>query len=174
MPVPFTSAPVRNHSNVDSTRAADSLHNLPMPAKHPPRPAPAPLPAVARAVYLGLALFFLLLGAVGIFLPVLPTTPFILLAAWAAARSSPRLLAWLQDHTIFGPMIRDWRQGGVVRRRAKWMATAVMAASGVYLLGWSGAPRWAAISAIACMSAVALWLWRCPETWTEGNPATPH
>ena len=70
----------------------------------------------------------LLLGVVGAFLPVLPTTPFVLLAAWAAARSSPWLLNWLENHTVFAPMIRDWRRGGVVSRRAKWMATVMMGA----------------------------------------------
>jgi hypothetical protein len=109
-----------------------------------------------------LALLCLLLGIIGIFLPVLPTTPFILLAAWAAARSSPRLLGWMEDHTAFGPMIRDWRRGGVVRRRAKWAATVVMAASAVYLL-YAVRPRWAAFTAIACMATVLLWLWQRPE-----------
>ncbi len=137
-----------------------------MPLPRPPLPRPqaltAPVLALLRWVYLGLALLFLLLGIIGIFLPVLPTTPFILLSAWAAARSSPRLLGWLEDHTAFGPMIRDWRRGGVVRRRSKWMATSVMAASGAYLL-LSSHPSWAAWLAIACMSTVAVWLWRRPE-----------
>jgi len=115
-----------------------------------------------RWVYLGLALLFLLLGVIGLFLPILPTTPFTLLAAWAAARSSPRLLYWLQEHTVFGPMIRDWRRGGVVRRRAKWAATGVMTVSASYLL-WAVRPLWAPLAAITCMVAVLLWLWRRPE-----------
>ncbi|HBH38974.1 MAG TPA: DUF454 domain-containing protein [Curvibacter sp.] len=129
----------------------------------------APLSALARAVYLGLALLFLVLGIVGAFLPVLPTTPFILLSAWAAARSSPRLLSWLEHHTAFGPMIRDWHRGGVVSRKAKWMSSGFMAASGAYLL-WSNHPRWAAWTAIACMGGVALWLWRRPEHKIESHP----
>ena len=129
-----------------------------------------PLSALARAVYLGLALLFLVLGILGAFLPVLPTTPFILLSAWAAARSSPRLLGWLENHTAFGPMIRDWRRGGVVSRKAKWMSSGFMAASGAYLL-WSSHPRWAAWTAIGCMSCVAIWLWRRPEQHhPEGAP----
>jgi len=144
-----------------------------MPLPRPPAPRPqalaVPLSALLRWVYLVLALLFLLLGVIGIFLPVLPTTPFILLSAWAAARSSPRLLAWLEEHTAFGPMIRDWRRGGVVRRRAKWMATGVMSASGIYLL-LSSHPRWAAGLAIACMTAVALWLWQRPEHLDEMPP----
>jgi uncharacterized membrane protein YbaN (DUF454 family) len=127
-----------------------------------------PLSALARAVYLALALLFLGLGILGAFLPVLPTTPFILLSAWAAARSSPRLLHWLEHHTAFGPMIRDWRRGGVVSRKAKWMSSGFMAASGAWLL-WSSHPRWAAWAAIGCMSCVAIWLWRRPEQF----PADP-
>jgi len=137
-----------------------------MSSHRPPASRPqalaVPLSALLRWVYLILALLFLLLGVIGIFMPVLPTTPFILLSAWAAARSSPRLLTWLEEHTAFGPMIRDWRRGGVVRRRSKWVATLVMGASGAYLL-LSSHPRWAAWLAITCMSAVALWLWRRPE-----------
>lgn len=148
-----------------------------MPLSRPSAPRPqvlaAPLSALLRWVYLVLALLFLMLGVIGIFLPVLPTTPFILLSAWAAARSSPRLLAWLEEHTAFGPMIRDWRCGGVVRRRAKWMATGVMSASGLYLL-LSTHPRWAAGLAITCMTAVAVWLWRRPEQLTDEAGAAEH
>lgn len=133
----------------------------------PPSPPPTPaLTAPLRWFYLALALFFLVLGIIGAFLPVLPTTPFILLSAWAAARSSPRLLHWLENHTAFGPMIRDWRRGGVVSRRAKWMSTGFMSASGAYLL-WSNHPRWAAWAAIACMGTVAAWLWRRPEKFPD-------
>ncbi len=141
--------------------------------EHPPgdrqhRHLQQPLAAVMRWIYLALALLFLLLGIIGAFVPVLPTTPFILLAAWAAARSSPRLLNWLEKHTTFGPMIRDWRRGGVVRRRPKWIATLVMAASGVYLL-LSPHPRWVAALAIGCMACVAVWLWLRPETYPESQ-----
>lgn len=132
-------------------------------------PLTAPLSALARAVYLGLALVFLVLGIVGAFLPVLPTTPFILLSAWAAARSSPRLLGWLEQHTAFGPMIRDWRRGGVVSRRAKWISSGFMAASGAWLL-WSSQPRGIVWIAIGCMSCVALWLWRRPEQFPTDPP----
>ena len=81
-----------------------------------------------------------------------------------------RLLAWLEEHTAFGPMIRDWRRGCVVRRRAKWIATGVMSASGIYLL-LSSLPRWAAGLAISCMTVVAVWLWRRPERFSnEAHP----
>ena len=126
----------------------------------PPPPVPRRQPLV-RWLYLGLAVLSLLLGLIGIFLPVLPTTPFILLSAWAAARSSPWLLRWLERHRAFGPMLRDWHHGGVVRRQAKWAATVVMGASAIVLLLF--VPRWAALLAIACMAGVLVWLWRRPE-----------
>jgi uncharacterized membrane protein YbaN (DUF454 family) len=69
------------------------------------------------------------LGVIGIVTPVLPTTPFLLLAAWAFSRSSPRFEAWLLDHPQFGPAIRSWREERAIRRGAKLLAVAAMAAS---------------------------------------------
>lgn len=135
------------------------------PSRHPPdlTAAPvAPLPLVTRWALLALAVLSLVLGVIGIFLPVLPTVPFILLSAWAAARSSPRLLAWLESHTAFGPMLTEWRRGGVVRRRAKWSATVVMGASAAIMLVVVS-NRWVALIAIGCMACVLAWLWRRPE-----------
>lgn len=129
-------------------------------------PVAAPLPHWVQWLLRGLAALSLALGFLGLFLPLLPTTPFILLAAWAAARSSPQLLAWLENHRLFGHMLRDWRQGGVVSRKAKWGATTVMSMSAVFLL-LTMSKLWAAASAIACMAAVLLWLWRRPEAHTS-------
>ena len=136
-------------------------------ADHPDLPDPA-LPAAAppvapvRWLLIVLAVTSLALGIVGLFLPVLPTVPFILLSAWAAARSSPKLLAWLEAHSAFGPMLTEWRRGGVVRRRAKWLATVTMSASAVIML-LTFPKRWVALLAIAVMACVLLWLWQRPE-----------
>ena len=102
------------------------------------------------------------LGLVGIVVPVLPTVPFVLLSAYAAARGSQRLHAWLLAHRQFGPLIRDWQAQGAVSRRAKWLATVMMAAAAVIMA--QTAPRWwmAAIG-IALMTVVDLWLWLRPE-----------
>lgn len=135
------------------------------PSRQPPAVA-SPLPLLLRWLLLALAVLSLLLGLVGIVVPVLPTIPFILLAAWAASRSSPRLSRWLEEHTAFGPLLSDWRRGGVVRRRAKWMATGFMAASAAFVL--LAVPlRWAALLAVATMAGVLLWLWRRPEDFSE-------
>ena len=64
------------------------------------------------------------LGAIGAFLPLLPTVPFLLLAAFCFARSSERVHQWLLNHPRFGPPIADWRRNGAIRRRVKWLATA--------------------------------------------------
>jgi uncharacterized membrane protein YbaN (DUF454 family) len=138
----------------------------------PPDPAlPAAAPAAPlRWLLIGLALTSLVLGIIGLFLPVLPTVPFILLSAWAAARSSPKLLAWLEAHSAFGPMLTEWRRGGVVRRRAKWAATLTMGGSAIIML-LTLPKRWMALLAIAVMACVLVWLWRRPEHMS--NDAVP-
>lgn len=108
------------------------------------------------------AVVSLALGVIGAFVPLLPTVPFILLAAWAASRSSPRLQAWLEGHPRFGPMIREWREGGVVRRPAKWAATLVMAVSAAVMF-WVLPNRWVPGVATLVMACVLMWLWRRPE-----------
>lgn len=142
-----------------------------MTVQPPPSPAdttPARSP-IARWLYQLLAVVSLCLGVLGIFLPVLPTTPFILLAAWAATRGSPRLLAWLESHPMFGQMLRDWRHGGVVSRKAKWSATVVMASSAVVILVFVRKP-FAQVMAIGTMACVLAWLWRRPEAMPKAPP----
>ena len=106
------------------------------------------------------------LGLIGIFVPGLPTVPFVLLSAFAAARGSERLHAWLLAHRRFGPAIRDWQAQGAVSRQAKWLATAMMALSGgVMLLLMPN--HWWALPGIVVMALVAVWLWRRPEPPTS-------
>lgn len=141
----------------------DTIRGMSVQSSLPTASSPAkPLPRGLQWLLRGLAVVSLALGLLGIFLPVLPTTPFVLLAAWAAARSSPRMLAWLEQHRLFGKMLRDWRQGGIVSRKAKWGATGVMSASAVLLM-IIVSQLWAACFAIACMASVLVWLWRRPE-----------
>ncbi|MBI6629535.1 YbaN family protein [Pontibaca salina] len=82
----------------------------------------------------------LVLGVLGVVLPVLPTTPFVLLAAYCFGKGSPRLRAWLIGHRTFGPLILDWETHGAIPRPIKRLAVSVMAlvflASAIAGLGW--------------------------------------
>lgn len=109
-----------------------------------------------------LALASLALAVVGLFLPVLPTVPFVLLAAWAASRGWPALDAWLVSHAHFGPAIRQWRAHGAVPRRAKWIATLAMSGSALVLL-FLPVSGWLRGGVYAVLVVVGIWLWRRPE-----------
>ncbi len=101
-------------------------------AEHPPAPRSeavyTPL-MLSRYVLIGLGSFFLGLGILGVFLPVLPTTPFVLLAAACYARSSERLHRWLLENRVLGPDIRQWDETRSIRLRAKIMAILLIVAS---------------------------------------------
>ena len=102
----------------------------------------------------------LLAGIVGIFLPLLPTTPFVLLAAFCFSRGSQRWEAWLLQHPRFGPMVRDWRVNRAVPLRAKQLATLMMIIGSAWG-AWAMPPRIAWLPALMC-TVVAVWLWRLP------------
>lgn len=102
------------------------------------------------------------LGVIGIFLPLLPTTPFLLLAAYAFSRGSERLHTWLVEHPRLGPPINDWRAHRAVSRRSKITATGFMLA----LLGVSAllaVPTWALYTQAGVLCVVSVFLWRCNE-----------
>src|SRR5690606_37109863 len=87
----------------------------------------------------------------------------------AAARGSEKLHAWLLGHQRFGPMIRDWQAEGAVSRRAKWLATAMMALAAAVM--FLTAPKWwMAATGTAIMAVVDLWLWRRPEPRRQRRP----
>lgn len=90
-----------------------------------------------RLLYLSLGFASVALGAAGILLPLLPTVPFMLLAAFFFARSSPRLEAWIVEHRRFGPHVRAWRERGAISaagKRAAFTAFAISALVGLLLL----------------------------------------
>ncbi len=132
----------------------------PEPSRVPP--ASTTLPLAVRCLLLAFAVLCLGLGIVGVIVPGMPTTVFILMAAWAAARSSPKLYAWLMANRLFGPMLHNWHNGRTVSRRAKWSATIAMGVCSV-IVAWTAHPRWLAGVAIGCMACVLTWLWRRPE-----------
>jgi uncharacterized protein len=127
----------------------------------PPMDHPS-LRSADRFVWLTLGCFCVAVGALGVVLPLLPTTPFLILAAAAFGRSSPRLRAWLLKHATLGPMIQAWEQHGAIPRRAKRLAYAVM----IVVLGLSVLMR-APLSAIGlqalCMAGAALFIGTRPD-----------
>ena len=104
-------------------------------------------------------------GFVGIVLPLLPTTPFILLAAYCFSRGSERYERWLLAHARFGPMVRDWHANHAVPLRAKQFASVMMFLSSV--ISWWLLPSHLGWIPGVCCAVVALWLWRLPT----GNTA---
>ena len=88
-----------------------------------------------RLLWLYLGHLFVGLGIVGVFLPILPTTPFILLASACYSRGSERFNAWLLNHPVFGPPLRDWRAQKMIRPKAKVVASAsIFIAIGIVVL----------------------------------------
>ena len=118
---------------------------------------------IARILFGLLAYVSLGIGLIAIVIPGLPTTEFILLAAWAATKSSPRLSAWLENHRLFGPILSNWRNGKIIQRKAKVSATVSMllcAGLMLYVLDHG----WPVFLAIAGMSLGNLWIWSRPES----------
>jgi uncharacterized membrane protein YbaN (DUF454 family) len=118
---------------------------------------------LARILFGLLAYASLALGLIAIVIPGLPTTEFILLAAWAATKSSPRLSAWLENHRLFGPILNNWRNGKIIARRAKVSATlSMLLCAGLMLAILEHS--WPIYLAITGMSLGNLWIWSRPET----------
>jgi uncharacterized protein len=111
-----------------------------------------------RVFYLGLGWLSVGLGIIGIILPILPTTPFLLVAVWAFSRSSPELAEKLRNHPKAGPYIRAWQDHGAIPVVGKILAVTMMTVMGIYLAGFSVLPGWAALVACLVMIAVGIYI----------------
>ena len=117
--------------------------------------------AARRLLWRGAGAIALALGILGIPLPLLPTTPFLLLAAFCFSRGSERLHDWLVTHPRLGPPIHQWREHGAISRRAKTLAGLTMLAA--FLGAWAaGAPREALMIQIGVLCLVALFIFTRP------------
>jgi uncharacterized protein len=112
---------------------------------------------VLRAVYVVIGLLSVGLGVLGAFLPVLPTTPLLLVAAWAFAKSSVRLERWLVEHPRLGPPIARWRATRAVPMKVKLVAWSSMIAS-LSIMLLLGAPWYSLAGAASVMAIGAIYL----------------
>ncbi len=129
---------------------------------------------VVRIFWLGAGLFFTALAFLGVALPLLPTTPFLLLAAFCFARSSQKLRDWLYAHKLFGPLLTDWETYGAINRRAKLFAVIALVATPIltYLFGgklWVVAVQ---IPILACSAIFILTRPDGPKSIIDEDPET--
>lgn len=121
-----------------------------------------------RQLFLLAGLTALALGSIGVVLPLLPTVPFMILAAFCFANSSPRLEKWLVDHKTFGPHIQNWRKGRAITRKGKWAATVAFAASCIISLIFARMP-WA-LAPFAAALIGGTWIWTRAEPPAQELP----
>jgi uncharacterized membrane protein YbaN (DUF454 family) len=115
-----------------------------------------------RALWFIFGMVSVLLGALGIVLPLLPTVPFLLLAAFCFARSSTKAHEWLTNHPKLGPPIANWQKNGAINLRAKKAATFCIAA-GVGISVILQVPVWAFVSQIIVLAGVMTFIWTRPN-----------
>jgi uncharacterized membrane protein YbaN (DUF454 family) len=117
--------------------------------------------AMRRQLYLIAGFACLGLAVIGAILPLMPTTIFVILAAYCFARSSPRLESRLLEHPRFGPHIVRWREHGAISRAGKRAAALAFAISIAISLIFAPFP-WSLVSVVAAIM-VGGWIWTRPE-----------
>jgi uncharacterized membrane protein YbaN (DUF454 family) len=119
--------------------------------------------ALVRGLLMTAGSVCVVLGVLGIFLPLLPTTPFMLLAAACFARSSRRVHEWLLANRTFGPLIREWERHRTIPRRTKLTAIGLMSLTLAASIVFFVEPPWlqAVLAAIGVL--LAIWMYRIPS-----------
>lgn len=120
-------------------------------------------PRALRGVLMAIGGLCVALAAVGAVLPLVPTTPFLLLAAACFARASPRFYHVLLESRLFGPLIRDWRAHRAIPRRAKRLAITMIALTLGSSVAFAVSDPWARAGLVAFGIALCTWLWRVPD-----------
>lgn len=111
-----------------------------------------------KYIYLPIGFLSLALGVAGIFLPVLPTTPFLLLSAALFFRSSPRAYQWLLNHKLLGPYIRDFRESRAIPLRAKVIALSLLWFTSLHCIFLVFDALWLKVMMLAVAVGVTLYL----------------
>jgi uncharacterized protein len=118
---------------------------------------------VVRALFFVAGLASLALGIAGIFLPVLPTTPLVLLAATCFARSYRPFHEWLLAHRLFGPLVREWHEHRSIPYRTKLLAIGMMAGALTVSIVFFVDPPWLKAVLAAFGVALGAWMYRLPS-----------
>lgn len=124
----------------------------------------AKAPGWRRWAWLLLGWAWVGLAVIGMALPLLPTTPFLLLAAACFARSSKRLHGWLQAHPRLGPVLAEWEARRAIPRRAKRLATLVIVVTTGALLLLGRGPRWVHLALLPLVGCGLAYIWSRPDT----------
>ena len=119
--------------------------------------------ALKKPLLLGTGWMCVGLGAVGIIMPLFPTTPFLLVAVWAFSKSSPELAERIRNHRLAGPYVRDWQDEGVIPTGAKIVALTMMAAALGYMIFGAVVPAWAVAIVATVLLAVAVFILTRPS-----------
>ena len=127
------------------------------------------LTKATRVVYLALGWLFFAFGMLGVVLPVLPTTPFLLLSLWAFSRSSERFHQWLYQHKTFGPSLQRWHQHRIIPLHAKVLIVLTMSGSLIYLAGFSSMPWSVTVFVSLVMVIVAIYLLTRPSSLKQSE-----
>lgn len=104
-------------------------------------------------------LFFLLLGIIGIFLPLLPTTPFLILTALCFNKSSDKFHKWLINHRLLGPPILDWQQRRVIDKKNKLLASAMIFVSLAFILSKDTIQTFIKIGIVIFLTIILIIIW---------------
>ena len=118
---------------------------------------------VVRAVFFVAGVAALALGVAGVFLPLLPTTPLVLLAAACFARSYRPFHEWLVAHRLFGPLLREWHEHRSIPYRTKLFAIGMMAVTLGASIVFFVEPPWLKAALAVFGVALGAWLYRLPS-----------
>jgi uncharacterized membrane protein YbaN (DUF454 family) len=118
---------------------------------------------IRRLIYLGIGWLSLGMAVAGIILPILPTTPMLLVAVWAFGKSSPELAERIRNHRVCGPPVRDWQDHGVISLKAKLLGIIIMALMGGWLWVYGNLPAWLTLPIIAVMAGAGVFVGSRPS-----------
>lgn len=121
------------------------------------------VPRPLRIIYYIIGLLMIVLAIIGAILPIMPTVPFLLVASWCFARSSPRFHNWLHNHKVFGPPIKQWEEQGVISPFVKLLAVGGMSAGFCSFLLITKPVLWLAICVAVVLILISVYILTRPS-----------